>query len=81
MISPDAPDFFRVPGIKVRTPRGEVGNSVRFRQELPDNAAAPDRDDLATMSVKWWWHHAGLKKTRGDFFVDHDRSGAPEPAA
>ena len=45
MISPDAPDFFRVPGIKVRTPRGEVGNSVRFRQELPDNAAAPDRDD------------------------------------
>ena len=68
MVSPDAPDFFRVPGVKVRTPRGEKGNSVRFRQELPDNSQAPDRDDpryavgAVTAATR-----AGFEKNKGRF--------------
>ena len=41
-MSPDAPDFFRVPGVKVRTPRHEAGRSPKFRHELPDNANIQD---------------------------------------
>lgn len=69
MVSPDAPDFFRVPGVKVRTPRNEVGQSPKFRHELPDNTNIQDikNDERYKVGKVVAETREGYEKNKGRF--------------